>query len=221
MIPTLHLFFTRPLKSAVIWLAGLRTSSSRTPLTGADVTANAQPDAASPDMQKAATQIAQRCLRRWDGPLGIRAGTDSGGARAGIWRRKYDGVRCAVLLLAFHKLNQDLQTRPNSPGGTHFVAIVSRLQNCRYNHSRSGSITVILTMKGFCYWIFESSESDTVLQCFTLSSGADMLKCSHDADTMLSRQLAGSTPYSIQQFTHVLVLPVLQYSCWLFFISLA
>ncbi len=116
-------------------------------------------------MKKAATEIAQRCLRRWDGPLGIRAGTDSGGARAGIWRRKYDGVRCAVLLLAFHKLNQDLQTRPNSPGGTHVVLLVN--SNNKLQKLLLPSLTVkqhllrvALTMKGFCYWKSESSEDD-------------------------------------------------------------
>lgn len=75
----------------------------------------------SPEAEKVAREIIGRCLRRWDGLLGIRASSDSLGNRAGIWRSKFDTVRCAVLLLAFRKLNQDLHTnacslRSDGPG---------------------------------------------------------------------------------------------------------
>ena len=73
-----------------------------------------QDEELSPETRKIATDITQRCLRRWDGWLGIRASSDSGGNRAGIWRDRYDTVRCAVLLLAFRKLNQALQDNPSS-----------------------------------------------------------------------------------------------------------
>ena len=62
----------------------------------------------SKEMKSVAKQITVRCLRRWDGILGIQAGKDGLGRRFGIWRDKFDGVRYAVLLLAMRKLNQDL-----------------------------------------------------------------------------------------------------------------
>ena len=71
-------------------------------------------EALSPEMRRVARQITKRCLRRWDGLLGIRASSDSLGNRAGIWRDRFDTVRCAVLLLAFRKLNQALQADPAS-----------------------------------------------------------------------------------------------------------
>ena len=80
----------------------------------------------SPETKKVARQITRRCLRRWDGLLGIRASSDGLGSRAGIWRDRYDTVRCAVLLLAFRKLNQALQADPSSfradcPGEPHSI----------------------------------------------------------------------------------------------------
>ena len=71
-------------------------------------------EALSPEMRRVARQITKRCLRRWDGLLGIRASSDSLGNRAGIWRDRFDTVRCAVLLLAFRNLNQALQADPAS-----------------------------------------------------------------------------------------------------------
>lgn len=76
----------------------------------------------SPQTRTVARHITRRCLRRWDGWMGIRASSDSLGNKAGIWRDRYDTVRCAVLLLAFRKLNQALQADPSSfragcPGG--------------------------------------------------------------------------------------------------------
>ena len=79
-----------------------------------NVTAGGHP--ASPEMREAATQIAQHCIYLWDGILGLQAGSDSAGARAGVWRGKFDGVRCAVLLLAFRKLNKSLLGRSDAPG---------------------------------------------------------------------------------------------------------
>jgi len=89
-----------------------------TPLTAADelIPASQASEVASTDMKKAAMQIAQQCLRRWDAALGIRPGTDAGGAKAGIWRRKFDGVRGAALLLAFQKFNRSLQMQSGRPG---------------------------------------------------------------------------------------------------------
>lgn len=82
--------------------------------------------ALTPEMKKVARQITQRCLRRWDGLLGIRASSDSLGNRAGIWRDRFDTVRCAVLLLAFKNLNEALQANPASfredrPGQLHLL----------------------------------------------------------------------------------------------------
>ena len=95
----------------------LSTVPSSTPLTldaaADDAVAAAQGHAPSAEMKKAASEIARQCLRQWDGFLGIHAGTDSAGAKAGVWRGKFDGVRCAVLLLAFRKMNKGLQNRSN------------------------------------------------------------------------------------------------------------
>ncbi|DBA75054.1 TPA: hypothetical protein ACH3X1_010389 [Trebouxia sp. C0004] len=67
------------------------------------------------EMQSVAKQITVRCLRRWDGLLGIRAGSDGLGRRSGIWRDKFDGVRYGVLLLAMRKLNADLLSSSTQP----------------------------------------------------------------------------------------------------------
>ena len=96
--------------------AELQRDSSMTPSTDELIPASQASEVASTDMKKAAMQIAQQCLRRWDGALGIRPGTDAGGAKAGIWRRKFDGVRCAALLLAFQKFNKTLQMQTGRPG---------------------------------------------------------------------------------------------------------
>ena len=67
------------------------------------------------EMQSVARQITVRCLRRWDGFLGIRAGSDGLGRRSGIWRDKFDGVHYSVLLLAMHKLNETLTASSAQP----------------------------------------------------------------------------------------------------------
>lgn len=86
----------------------------------------------TPEISRAAAQMTRRCLRRWDGLLGIRAYSDSLGNRAGIWRDRFDTVRCAVLLLPFKKLNQALQANPRNfredcPG---VLSILVLLQHC-------------------------------------------------------------------------------------------
>lgn len=68
------------------------------------------------EVRHVAKQITQHCLRRWDGWLGIRAGSDITGGKAGIWRGQFEGVRCAVLLLVFYRLNEQLQAQVDSPG---------------------------------------------------------------------------------------------------------
>ena len=64
----------------------------------------------SNEMKAVAKQITVRCLRRWDGFLGIRARSDGVGRRSGIWKDKFDGVHYAVLLLAMRKLNETLNS---------------------------------------------------------------------------------------------------------------
>lgn len=71
-------------------------------------------DEPTADNVRVARQLTGRCLRRWDGLLGIRPYSDSLGRRAGIWRDRFDTVRCAVLLRAFSNLNQALQSNPGS-----------------------------------------------------------------------------------------------------------
>ncbi len=67
------------------------------------------------EMRSVAKQITVRCLRRWDGLLAFRAGSDGLGRRSGIWRDKFDGVRYGVLLLAMRKLNVDLLNSSTQP----------------------------------------------------------------------------------------------------------
>ena len=60
-------------------------------------------------MLKVAKEMIQRCLRRWDSILALRASTDSRGRGQGIWRERYEGVRASVMLLALHNANKQLQ----------------------------------------------------------------------------------------------------------------
>ena len=72
-------------------------------------------ESASKESKAVAKQITVLCLRRWDGFLGIRAGSDGLGRQRGIWREKFDGVHSAVLLLAMLKLNQALRNDSTNP----------------------------------------------------------------------------------------------------------
>lgn len=73
-----------------------------------------------------AKEITQHCLSRWDAWLGLKAGSDSTGGRAGIWRVKFDGVRCAVLLLVLHRLNKQLQAQQDSSGQAGVISAAAR-----------------------------------------------------------------------------------------------
>ena len=78
-----------------------------------------QGDPALQEVRKIAAEITVRCLRRWDSFLAIRAGKDSLGRQAGIWKDKFESVRSAALLLAFRMVNTQLQRQAlrASPGG--------------------------------------------------------------------------------------------------------
>lgn len=91
----------------------MQSSSSITPLTLSDELGSQSSSQCTPTpkMTLAATQITRMCLRQWDGLFGVRAASDSVGTKAGIWRAKFEGVRCAVLLLAFNRLNRNLQAQ--------------------------------------------------------------------------------------------------------------
>ena len=78
---------------------------------------------ASKEMKAIARQITVRCLRRWDGFLGIRASTDGTGRPSGIWRDKFDGVHYAVLLLAMRRLNEALCMGACDPGRFQFECL--------------------------------------------------------------------------------------------------
>lgn len=108
-------------------------------------------DEPSPETKKVARQITRRCLRRWDGLLGIRASSNSLGNRAGIWRDRYDTVRCAVLLLAFRKLNKDLQANPGSfraddPGELHSILLFG----CTHAHAGRDPIAQLQAVNMMC-----------------------------------------------------------------------
>ena len=78
-----------------------------------------QGDPALQEVRKVAAEMTARCLRRWDSLLAIRAGKDSLGRQAGIWKDKFESVRSAALLLAFRMVNTQLQRQAlrASPGG--------------------------------------------------------------------------------------------------------
>ncbi len=119
----------------------LSTVASSTPLTldiAVDdaVAGGHRVTAPSAEMKQAASEIARQCLRLWDGFLGIHAGSDSAGAKAGVWRGKFDGVRCAVLLLAFRKLNKSLQMHSDAPSN---FGMLNRI--FMHNDVLSGGIT--------------------------------------------------------------------------------
>lgn len=80
-------------------------------------------DVATDRMKRMAKDITTWCLLRWGGPFGARAGSDSVGAKLGIWNERFESVRCAVMLLAFHKVNaaliakhQKARTGTDEPG---------------------------------------------------------------------------------------------------------
>lgn len=76
------------------------------------------------EVRKVAKEISERCLRRWDSFLAVRAAMDSLGNSAGVWKRKFESVRSAVMLLAFRNVNAQLQMQvlraepgaPDPPG---------------------------------------------------------------------------------------------------------
>ncbi|DBA88078.1 TPA: hypothetical protein ACH3X2_005079 [Trebouxia sp. C0005] len=96
-------------------IPGSQTDSVMTPFDDELTSSIQASEVPSNTMRRAAVQIAQQCLRCWDRTLGICPATDAGGAKAGIWGQKFDGVRCAALLLAFQKLNRHLQMQPGRP----------------------------------------------------------------------------------------------------------
>lgn len=127
----------RPLRGLTLlscWLlAGLQRATSTTPLTAntvvKDSAAVSAAAAAAPpsiqEVQRVAKEITHYCLSRWDSWLGLKAGSDSTGGKTGIWRVQFDGVRCAVLLLVFHKLNKELQGHQDSPGQSRICIWIS------------------------------------------------------------------------------------------------
>ena len=71
---------------------------------------------ATPEMKEVARDIATWCFPRWSGKLGTRAGSDSLGNRAGIWNSRFEDVRCAVMLLAFERVNAALKDKHSVTG---------------------------------------------------------------------------------------------------------
>lgn len=69
----------------------------------------------SEHVSRVAKEITMRCLQRWDGPMALRASTDSLGTRSGIRKDKFDSVRAASMLLAMRRYNHSLR---DSTAGT-------------------------------------------------------------------------------------------------------
>ena len=81
-------------------------------------------------MKHAARDIMNWCLLRWGGPFGARAGSDSMGTKLGIWNDRFESVRCAVMLLAFRKVNavlvsehQKARTGTDRPGERPYTSL--------------------------------------------------------------------------------------------------
>lgn len=74
-------------------------------------------------MRQAAGEMVRLCLRQWDGPLGLYAGSDPFGGRngVGVWRGKFENVRCAALVLAMHRANKARLSNSTSSGVVHAV----------------------------------------------------------------------------------------------------
>ena len=96
-------------------------------------------DAPTDRMKRVAKDITTWCLQRWGGPFGARAGSDSVGAKLGIWNERFESVRCAVMLLAFHKVNaaliaehQKARTGTDEPGRSSLICpdSVIKVQHC-------------------------------------------------------------------------------------------
>ena len=92
-------------------------------------------DVATDRMKRVAKDITAWCLLRWGGPFGARAGSDSVGAKLGIWNERFESVRYAVLLLAFRKVNaalvakhQKARTGTDEPGRTSLISPDSIVQ---------------------------------------------------------------------------------------------
>lgn len=60
------------------------------------------------EMKYVAKDMTAWCVLRWGGSFGAKAGTNSMGAKLGIWSDRFEDVRCAVMLLTFLKLNAAL-----------------------------------------------------------------------------------------------------------------
>ena len=46
----------------------------------------------------------------WDGPLGLRVRSNEPfSSKEGVWKSKFEDVRCAAMLMAFRDVNEELQ----------------------------------------------------------------------------------------------------------------
>ena len=91
-------------QNPLLFLPGLLPATVKLHRTGSNMHAGSMLGP-SQEMKNVAKQITVRCLRRWDGFMGIRASLDGLGRASGIWRDKFNGVHYAVLLLAMSRLN--------------------------------------------------------------------------------------------------------------------
>ena len=93
-----------------------RAGSNATLLTTGDFLLGDSTTTATSEMKEVARDIATWCFLRWSGKLGTRAGSDSLGNRAGIWNSRFEDVRCAVMLLAFERVNAALKDKHSADG---------------------------------------------------------------------------------------------------------
>ncbi len=132
-----------------------------------------QADYPPKEVKKIVKDITARCLRRWDGFLAVRAGTDSLGRKKGVWKDKFESVRCAVMLLAFRSVNAELQRQvlravpgaPEPPGQLH-------VHNCYCLHSAMlCCVCAVLCCAVLCHAVL----CHAVLRCAVLCYAA--LRC--------------------------------------------
>ncbi len=140
-----------------------------------------QADYPPKEVKKIVKDITARCLRRWDGFLAVRAGTDSLGRKKGVWKDKFESVRCAVMLLAFRSVNAELQRQvlravpgaPEPSGQLH-------VHNCYSLHSAMlCCVCAVLCCAVLCH---------AVLRCAVLCYAA--LRCTMQCCAVLSLSFA-------------------------------
>ena len=127
-------------------------------LTGQDSASvdiiTSQNQTATTNMRAVARDIMTWCFLRWGGHFGTRAGSDSLGHKSGIWNSNFENVRCAVMMLTLHQVNEDIKERHQKAGvrsqlpGTRLSTCMALLFKFHYriSHSTCSAISMHLRL---------------------------------------------------------------------------